>query len=35
MKREPKHWLKIAVRIVIDWRFVAAVAVVLRVLLNR
>jgi len=33
--KEPVHWLSVAVRIVLDWRFLIAVAVVLRILLNR
>jgi hypothetical protein len=34
-RKEPGDWLTVAVRIVLDWRFLIAVAVVLRILLNR
>ena len=35
-KRGPgKSWLVVAIRIVLDWRFLLALAVILRVLLNR
>jgi hypothetical protein len=34
-KRESENWLKVVVRIVLDWRFLIALAVLLRVLLNR
>jgi hypothetical protein len=34
-KREPGNWLKVVVRIVLDWRFLITFAILLRVLLNR
>jgi hypothetical protein len=33
-KPEPK-WLTVAVRVALDWRFLIAVAILIRVLLNR
>ncbi len=34
-KKEPDNWLSVAVRIVLDWRFLLALAILARVLLNR
>jgi hypothetical protein len=34
-RNEPGDWLTVAVRIVLDWRFLIAVAIGLRILLNR
>lgn len=33
--KEPARWLFVAVRVVLDWRFLIAMAILLRVLLNR
>jgi hypothetical protein len=33
-RKEPK-WLQVVIRIVLDWRFLLALAVLVRVLLNR
>ena len=33
--KEPARWLSVAVSIALDWRFLTAMAVLLRVLLNR
>lgn len=33
-RREPQ-WLRVAIRVVLDWRFLLALAVLVRVLLNR
>jgi hypothetical protein len=35
-KKKPVHdWLSVAIRIVLDWRFLLALAVLVRVLLNK
>jgi hypothetical protein len=34
-EKEPENWLSIAIRIVLDWRFLLALAILLRMLLNR
>ncbi len=34
-KHEPGNWLKVAIRVVLDWRFLVAFAILIRVLLNR
>jgi hypothetical protein len=34
-QKEPGDWLSVAIRIVLDWRFLIALAILLRVLLNR
>jgi hypothetical protein len=34
-KKEPGNWLSVAVEIALDWRFLLAVAVLARVLLNK
>jgi hypothetical protein len=33
-KREPR-WLKVVVKVALDWRFLRSVAILIRVLLNR
>lgn len=33
--KEPVRWLSVAISVVLDWRFLIAAAVLLRVLLNR
>jgi hypothetical protein len=33
--KEPVRWLEVAVRVVLDWRFLIALALLLRVLLHR
>jgi hypothetical protein len=35
MPRKEPTWLQVAIRIVLDWRFLLALAILIRVLLNR
>jgi hypothetical protein len=34
-RKEPGNWLSVAVEIALDWRFLLAVAILVRVLLNK
>lgn len=34
-KQEPVRWLSVAIKVALDWRFLIALAILLRVLLNR
>jgi len=33
--REPSHWLSVAIRVAVDWRFLMALALLIRMLLNK
>jgi hypothetical protein len=34
-KKEPGNWLSVAVEVALDWRLLLAVAILVRVLLNK
>jgi hypothetical protein len=34
-KKEPGNWLSVVIRVALDWRFLLALAVLVRVLLNQ
>jgi hypothetical protein len=34
-KKEPGDWLSVAIRVVLDWRFLLALAILARMLVNR
>jgi hypothetical protein len=34
-KKEPGDWLSVVIKVALDWRFLLALAILIRVLLNR